>query len=69
MSADESDEFVKTSRTRYAGRTFDDAENDLRNDWSSRGSRSSWDNVRDKVRSAWLKVERAMPGDADRDGR
>ena len=69
VSADESEEFVTTSRTRYQGRSFDDAENDLRRDWSSRGSRDTWDNVRDKVRSAWHKVERAMPGDADRDGR
>ena len=66
---DESDDFVRTSRTRYQGRSFDDAESDLRRDWSSRGSRDTWDNVRDKVRSAWHKVERAMPGDADRDGR
>jgi len=68
-SADESDAFVQSSRTRYQGRSFDDAENDLRRDWSSRGSRDTWDNVRDKVRSAWHKVERAMPGDADGDGR
>lgn len=65
------DEFTSTARTRYHGRNFDEVENDLRNDWSSRGgtNRSSWDKVRDKVRSGWHKVERAMPGDADRDGR
>ena len=69
VSADESDEFVRSSASRYQGRSFDDAENDLRRDWSSRGSRDTWDKVRDKVRSAWHKVERAIPGDADRDGR
>ena len=55
---------------------FDEVENDLRRDWdeSHRGSGASsaggtWDRVRDSVRRAWHKAERAMPGDADRDGR
>jgi len=67
------DDFVRTERARFQGRNFDDIESDLRSDWSARGSgqqgRDTWDKVRDKVRSAWHKVERAMPGDADRDGR
>ena len=69
--ADESDDFVRTCRARYQGRKFDEVENDLRRDWDSRpgSNKSTWDNVRDKVRSGWHKVERAMPGDADRDGR
>ena len=69
--ADESDDFVRSCRARYQGRRFDEVENDLRRDWDSRPgtSKSTWDNVRDKVRSGWHKVERAMPGDADRDGR
>ena len=66
---DESDEFVRSSATRYQGRRFDDVENDLRNDWGRGTHRDTWDRVRDKVRSAWHKVERALPGDADRDGR
>ena len=68
----EYDNFARSCRTRYAGRSFEDAEQDLRRDWDSshRGSSdSSWDNVKDSVRRAWHKVERAMPGDADRDGR
>ncbi|MEA2735013.1 MAG: hypothetical protein QOE14_1464, partial [Humisphaera sp.] len=66
---DETDEFMRNSSSRYQGRRFDEVESDLQRDWSSRGSRDTWDKVRDKVRSAWHKVERAMPGDADRDGR
>ena len=65
------DDFARAERNRYHGKTFDECESDLRRDWGARGdsSRGSWDTVRDRVRSAWHKVERAMPGDADRDGR
>lgn len=66
------DNFTNNSRTRYTGRNFDDVESDLRRDWDSnnRGSgESTWDKVKDSVRSGWHKVERAMPGDADRDNR
>ena len=28
-----------------------------------------WDNAKGAVRDAWHRVERAVPGDADRDGR
>jgi hypothetical protein len=72
-SVSDVDTFAASCRTRYAGRSFDDAEMDLRRDWDSshRGTSGgdTWDNVRDSVRRAWHKVERAMPGDADRDGR
>jgi hypothetical protein len=63
--------FAQSCRTRYAGRNFDDVETDLRRDWdtSHRGSSRTWENVKDSVRRAWHKVERAIPGDADRDGR
>jgi hypothetical protein len=56
---------------RYAGRSFDQAETDLRADWE-RGKGDSgltWDRVKDAARAAWHRIERAMPGDADRDGR
>jgi len=64
------DNWVNNNRTRYAGRRFDDVETDLRRDWeSSHRGESTWEKVKDSVRSGWHKVERALPGDADRDGR
>jgi hypothetical protein len=60
-----------SSRSKYQGRSFDDAEADLARDWeSNRGrSRLSWDKAKLATRDAWHRVERAVPGDADRDGR
>jgi len=57
-------------RYRPQGRTFEAAEPDLRRDWEhSKGkSRLSWDRAREAARDAWNRLERAMPGDADRDG-
>ena len=61
--------------TRYPGRTFDDVEAELRRDWNSRRGRSSleWDNAKHAARDAWQRlsdtVERATPGDSDRDGK
>jgi len=65
------DNFTSTYRSRYTGRNFDDVEPDLRRDWESSGNRGSrtWESIKDSVRRGWHKVERAMPGDADRDGR
>ena len=60
------------SRNRYAGRKFEDVETDLGRDWNKyRGDSSSltWDRAKLATRDAWHRVERAMPGDADRDGR
>lgn len=63
--------FGSESRTRYAGRSFDEAERDLERDWERRHGTSSlsWQNAKEAVRDAWHRVERALPGDADRDGR
>jgi hypothetical protein len=63
------------SRTRYQGQTFEQAEPNLRNDWERNrsSSRLSWDRAKLAARDAWTrvgdKVERAMPGDSDRDGK
>src|SRR5262245_62122664 len=59
------------SYPRYRGRAFDDAEDDLRRDWDDyKGdSKLSWESAKGAVRDAWHRVERAIPGDADRDGR
>lgn len=56
---------------RYAGRRFDEVETDLRRDYDSvRGSsKLSWEKAKSAARAAWDRIERAMPGDADGDGR
>jgi len=61
--------------SRYPGRSFDDVESDLSRDWdSSRGTSSlTWDRAKHATRDAWHRVsdtvERAVPGDSDRDGK
>lgn len=59
------------SRSRYADRDFDAAEADLRRDWeqSPHGSNLKWEKAKLATRDAWHRVERAIPGDADGDGR
>lgn len=59
------------SRGRYVGQTFDSVENDLADDWNRTkgGSRLAWNDARSAARAAWDKVERAIPGDFDRDGK
>lgn len=56
---------------RYRGQRFDEAESNLRQDYErNRGQgRLAWDKARHASRDAWDRVERALPGDADRDGR
>ncbi|MEF7614163.1 glycine zipper domain-containing protein [Aquincola sp. MAHUQ-54] len=61
--------------TRYPDRSFDDLESDLSRDWGSRRgtSKLEWETARPASRDAWQRlsdrVERAIPGDSDRDGR
>ena len=59
------------SRSRYQGKKFDEVESDLGRDWDRRkgSSRLGWENAKQATRDAWHRVERAVPGDADRDGR
>jgi hypothetical protein len=63
------------SYVRYTGRPFDEAEPELERDWDAyRGeSRLSWERARPASRDAWVRVsdqiERAVPGDRDRDGK
>ena len=63
------------SYSRYAGRDFDDVESDLSRDWDRAKGTSSlgWDRAKHATRDAWDRVsdsvERAIPGDSDRDGR
>ena len=63
------------SYARYPDISFDDLEPDLGRDWNaSRGdSKLEWEHARHASRDAWQRVsntvERAIPGDSDKDGR
>jgi hypothetical protein len=60
---------------RYPGKRFEDVESDLSRDWQrAKGkSRLAWENAKDATHDAWKRVsdtvERATPGDSDRDGK
>jgi hypothetical protein len=60
---------------RFHGASFDDAESELSRDWQrAKGkSRLAWDDAREATRDSWTRlkdnIERAAPGDADRDGK
>lgn len=56
---------------RYQGRKWNDVQGDLERGWDKArgGSSLAWENVKDAARAAWDRVERALPGDADHDGR
>jgi hypothetical protein len=59
------------SANRYKGRRWEDTENDLERGWDKAkgNSKLAWHEAKDAVRDSWHRVERALPGDADRDGR
>jgi hypothetical protein len=58
---------------RYRGRDWSAIESDARRDWESRYPSNSWERFKSAVRRGWERtsdsVERAVPGDSDRDGR
>lgn len=64
-----------SSYPKYHDRSFDEVERDLARDWNSaRGdSRLEWDRAKHAARDSWQRVsdavERAVPGDSDRDGK
>jgi len=51
--------------------SFDAAESSLRADYErlEDSARLGWDKARNATRAAWHRLERALPGDADRDNR
>jgi hypothetical protein len=63
------------SYSKYAGRKFEDVESDLGRDWNNVKGKSSltWDRAKLATRDAFHRVsdsvERAIPGDSDRDGK
>jgi hypothetical protein len=52
-------------------RTFEEVERDIEAKYNERrvGDGFGWDKARTPARAAWDRVERALPGDADRDGK
>ena len=56
---------------RHPGRRFEDVEGDLERDWdhAKGSSKLTWDKAKHATRDAWHRVERALPGDFDKDGR
>lgn len=60
------------ARSAYPGRTWDDKlESDLGLGWDrAKGtSKLGWEKAKSATRDAWHSIERALPGDADHDGR
>ncbi len=60
-----------TGYGKHAGEKWDDVENDLESDYEQTKGNSelAWSDAKHATKAAWHKVERALPGDADRDGR
>jgi hypothetical protein len=56
---------------RYRGRPWDEVERDLERGWDEAraDSRLTWQESKKAVCDAWHRVERALPGDADYNGR
>lgn len=73
------DDYSPAFRTGYegyrrhstTGKAFNDVESDLARDYEkAKGtSRLGWEKAKYATRAAWDRVERAMPGDADHDGK
>lgn len=63
------------SYVRYPGKTYDQVESDLALGWQRSKGKSTlaWENAKHATRDSWQRlsdtVERAVPGDSDRDGK
>lgn len=59
------------SRGLNAGKRFEEVETSLERGWDQvRGdSKLAWSHAKEATRDAWHRVEKAVPGDADHDGR
>jgi uncharacterized protein YcfJ len=57
--------------SQYRGQRFEDVEPQLERDWNATRaeSRLGWNEAKGAVRDGWHHIERALPGDADNDGR
>ena len=59
------------ARARHRDRKWDEIEPDLSRDWETHRGTSglTWEKARYASRDAWDRLERAIPGDSDRDGK
>ncbi len=59
------------SRQKHQGKTWEQAEPELSRNWNTARGTSSlqWDRAKLATKDAWHRVEEALPGDADKDGR
>lgn len=61
------------NESRYHGRKWNEIEADVRRDWETRYPDGAWERFKVAVRRGWERttdaIERAIPGDSDRDGR
>ncbi|MEG4283215.1 hypothetical protein QUB68_08810 [Microcoleus sp. A006_D1] len=59
------------SRYGGTGKSFNEIENDLQRDYETNRGKSNvtWEKAKHATRDAWDRVERAVPGDIDKDGR
>ncbi len=59
------------ARGKHAGQKFEDVENDLERGWETAKDKSKlgWNEAKAATRDAWHRIETALPGDADGDGR
>ncbi len=69
------EDYAPAYRVGYEGRVrhhtdFDSADEALRSDWEERKgeSRLDWERAKLAARSGWHRIERRLPGDADKDG-
>ena len=57
----------------YRGRNWDDVEPDLQRDWERNNPGREWSRFKNAARRGWQRmsdaIERAVPGDSDRDGK
>ena len=58
-------------RSQYPGKKYEEAETNLQRDYEkSKGTATlAWDKAKHATRDAWNRAEKALPGDADGDGR
>lgn len=59
------------TRGKYPDRRFDDVQADLETHYNANRGNSnlSWNDAKLATRAAWDRIERAVPGDSDRDGK
>ncbi len=64
-------EYGWQSRQQHQGRKYEEVESDLERGWDKSKDRAGlgWEKAKHATRDAWHRVEQAVPGDADRDGR